>query len=145
MVKKIWLQCRRPKLYLLGLGRSPGEGNAIHSSILAWRIPWTKEPKELQSTGSQRVRYDWATNTHTHTHTHTKSQWGFDRQCQLLRHNWKIMDSLYLALSLYPPSSSPALHLHGWIQCKYTLYVRTRKGRAYYFWSQILRSFHGAF
>ena len=24
-----------------GLGRSPGEGNATHSSILAWRIPWT--------------------------------------------------------------------------------------------------------
>ena len=26
------------------LGRSPGEGNGIHSSILAWRIPWTEEP-----------------------------------------------------------------------------------------------------
>ena len=34
------------------LGRSPGEGNAIHSSILAWRIPWTEEPGELQSIGS---------------------------------------------------------------------------------------------
>ena len=28
-----------------GLGRSPGEGNATHSTILAWRIPWTEEPK----------------------------------------------------------------------------------------------------
>ena len=28
---------------------------AIHSSILAWRIPWTEEPGGLQSTGSQRV------------------------------------------------------------------------------------------
>ena len=27
-----------------GLGRSPEEGPAIHSSILAWRIPWTEEP-----------------------------------------------------------------------------------------------------
>ena len=27
-----------------------------HSSILAWRIPWTEEPGELQSMGSQRVR-----------------------------------------------------------------------------------------
>jgi len=26
------------------LGRSPGEGNGTHSSILAWRIPWTEEP-----------------------------------------------------------------------------------------------------
>ena len=29
------------------------EGMAIHSSILAWKIPWTEEPGELQSTGSQ--------------------------------------------------------------------------------------------
>ena len=27
-----------------GSGRSPGEGNATHSSILAWEIPWTEEP-----------------------------------------------------------------------------------------------------
>ena len=35
---------------------------AAHSSILAWRIPWTEEPGRLQSMGSQRVRYDWAAN-----------------------------------------------------------------------------------
>ena len=35
-----------------GLGRSPGE-MATHSSILAWRIPWTEEPGRLDSTGSQ--------------------------------------------------------------------------------------------
>ena len=29
-----------------------------HSSILAWRIPWTEEPGRLQSTGSQRVGHD---------------------------------------------------------------------------------------
>ena len=34
------------------------EGMATHSSILVWRIPWTEEPGELQSTGSQRVRHD---------------------------------------------------------------------------------------
>ena len=32
-----------------------------HSSILAWRIPWTEKPGGLQSTGSQRVGHDWAT------------------------------------------------------------------------------------
>ena len=32
-----------------------------HSSILAWRIPWTEEPGGLQSKGSQRVRHNWAT------------------------------------------------------------------------------------
>ena len=30
---------------------------ATHSSILAWRIPWTEEPGRLQSMGSQKVRY----------------------------------------------------------------------------------------
>ena len=31
---------------------------AIHSSTLAWKIPWTKEPVRLQSMGSQRVGHD---------------------------------------------------------------------------------------
>ena len=31
---------------------------ATHSSILAWRIPWTEEPGRLQSIGSQRVVHD---------------------------------------------------------------------------------------
>ena len=34
------------------------EGMATHSSILAWRIPWTQEPGGLQSVGSQRVEHD---------------------------------------------------------------------------------------
>ena len=34
------------------------EGTAIHSSILAWRIPWTEELGGLQSVGSQRVAHD---------------------------------------------------------------------------------------
>ena len=34
------------------------EGMVSHSSVLAWRIPWTEEPDGLQSMGSQRVRHD---------------------------------------------------------------------------------------
>ena len=41
------------------------EGMATHSSILAWRIPWTEEPGRLQFTGLQRVGHDRATNTFT--------------------------------------------------------------------------------
>ena len=33
---------------------------ATHSSILAWRIPWTEEPRGLQSMGSQRVGHDYS-------------------------------------------------------------------------------------
>ena len=41
-----------------GLKRSLEKGMAIHSSILAWRIPWTEKPYGLQFTGWQRVRRD---------------------------------------------------------------------------------------
>ena len=42
----------------LGWGDPWEKGMAIHASILAWRIPWTKEPGGLQSMGSQRVGHD---------------------------------------------------------------------------------------
>ena len=42
-----------------GSGRCPGvEEMATHSSLLAGITPWTEEPGRLQSTGSQRVKYD---------------------------------------------------------------------------------------
>ena len=41
-----------------GSGRSPEKEMAAHSSILAWRIPWTEEPGGLQSMGPQRVRHN---------------------------------------------------------------------------------------
>ena len=41
---------------------------ATHSSILAWRIPWTEESGELQSVELQRVGHNWVTNTHTNTY-----------------------------------------------------------------------------
>ena len=45
-----------------GLGRSLEKEMAIHSSTIAWKIPWTEEPGRLQSMGSQRVGLDWATS-----------------------------------------------------------------------------------
>ena len=44
----------------------PEKEMATHSSILAWRIPWTEEPGGLQFMGSQRVRHNWEM-AHTHT------------------------------------------------------------------------------
>ena len=46
-----------------GSGRSLEKGMATHSSILAWRIPWTEELGGLQSMGLQRVKHNGATNT----------------------------------------------------------------------------------
>ena len=50
-------KCGRPSS-IPGLGRLLEEGMASHSSILAWRIPWTEEPGGLQSMGLQRVRHN---------------------------------------------------------------------------------------
>ena len=42
---------------------------APHSSILAWKIPWSEKPGRLQSTGPERARFAWATE-HTHKEAH---------------------------------------------------------------------------
>ena len=55
----------------LGWEDSLEEEMATHSSIFAWRIPWTEEPGRLQSTGLQESDTTECTHTHTHTHTHT--------------------------------------------------------------------------
>ena len=47
-----------------GLGRSPGGGQVIHSSILAWRIPQTEEPGRLQSMESQTEGHNWGNLAH---------------------------------------------------------------------------------
>ena len=41
-----------------GLGQSPGEEGGTHSSILAWRIPWTEEPGGLEPTGSKTAGHN---------------------------------------------------------------------------------------
>ena len=53
----------------LGWENSLEENTATHSSILAWKIPWTEEPGELQSLESERLRCDRSDITHTHFYT----------------------------------------------------------------------------
>ena len=50
-VQETWVQS-------LGQEGPLQKGMAIHSRILAWRIPWTEEPGGLQSMASQRVRHN---------------------------------------------------------------------------------------
>ena len=47
----------------LGQEDSPEKGMATHSSILAWRIPWTEESDGLQSMGSKRVGHNGVAHT----------------------------------------------------------------------------------
>ena len=55
-----WRICLQSRRWIQSLGQEgpPKKRMAIHSSILAWRIPWTEEPSGLQSMGLQRVRQD---------------------------------------------------------------------------------------
>ena len=48
------------------LGRSPEKEMATHSSIPAWKTPWTEEPGGQQSMGLHRVRHDCNDLAHTH-------------------------------------------------------------------------------
>ena len=88
-------------VWSLGQEDSLKKKMATHSSILAWKIPWTEEPDGLQSTGSQRVGHDWETSLHF-----TKSNdWyrvgkalGWWRQ--RLRHHtlWRLQGSIFSCL-----------------------------------------------
>ena len=51
-----------PWVWYLGWEDPLEKKMATPSSVLAWRIPWTEEPGRLQSTGSQRVKHEWATS-----------------------------------------------------------------------------------
>ena len=54
VMQETWVQS-------LGLEDSLQKGMATHSSILAWKIPWTEDPGGLQFMGSQRVGHDLVT------------------------------------------------------------------------------------
>ena len=59
------------------------EEMATHSSILAWRTPWTEKPSGLQSTGLQRVRV----STHTGAGSYDNSVFNFLRNHQIILHS----------------------------------------------------------
>ena len=65
MIKNLFAM-QEIQVWFLGREDPLEKGMATHSSILAWRIPWTEEPGRLQSTGLQTVGHDWMTNTYRH-------------------------------------------------------------------------------
>ena len=102
-MQETWLQS-------LGQGDPLEKGMETHSSILAWRIPWTKEPGRLQSMGSQRVGHDWATNITTNNYL--AKVWGLlfkilkisPLYCFIIYDRWEILklfiDTNYIELIL---------------------------------------------
>ena len=67
---------RQEHLMLLEKQRSTQKRTmALHSSTLAWKIPWTEEPGGLQSMGLLRVRHDWATSLSLFIFMHWRRKW----------------------------------------------------------------------
>ena len=67
LVVKNPLPVQEGSVLSLGWEEPLEEGMATHSSILAWRIPWTEEPGGQQSTGSQRDTTEATARTHAGT------------------------------------------------------------------------------
>ena len=68
-IGEMWLWARGRQRLLqtpesLGWEGPLEKGMATHSSVLAWKIPWTEDPGGLQSMVSERVNHDWVTNPH---------------------------------------------------------------------------------
>ena len=84
---------------------------ATHSSILAWKIPWTEEPGRLHSTGSQRVGHDWVTSL---THSLFKGR-GLGRERKLdWNFSWELPIMYFLNLRLWRLDSSHLMP-HWWL------------------------------
>ena len=81
-----------PETWVRSLGQEdPLEKEmATYSSILAWTIPWTEEPGELQSTGSQRVGHDWVSSLSLHPQGWGLSYSLLSPQYPVTKTNWLI-------------------------------------------------------
>ena len=67
---------------------------ATHSSILAWRIPWTEEPGGLQPMGSQRVRHDRNDLARTHAQYFTHNLMEIPENQKIFRIHLKVKADL---------------------------------------------------
>ena len=60
----------------------------IHSSTIAWRIPWTEKPGGLQSIGSQKAGHDWSDLASMHGVRRKNPEWDWNNYC---RNQWKCL------------------------------------------------------
>ena len=89
---------------------------ATHSSILAWKIPWTEEPGGVQSMGLQRVRHDWSDSKHR---THT--QWELNH-----KESWALKNWCFWTAVLEKTLESP-------LDCKEIQPVHSKKNQSWIF------------
>ena len=74
---------------------------ATHSNTLAWKIPWTEDPRRLQSMGSQRVRHDLATKQ---THIHAKYHVLVLNKCTCLQFFFSISNRVSIRRRQWQPT-----------------------------------------
>ena len=100
----------------LGQVDSLEEGMAIHSIILAWKIPWTEQPGGLQSIKLQRVGHDWVTK---HKGTQTKLDASMEGEpisvaplgMKIMNSVLKMKDCCLLSLKKYLTSQITAVEV----------------------------------
>ena len=114
-LSSVCLQCRRTG-FNSWVGKIPLEKEmAIHSSTLAWKIPWTEEPDRLQSMGLQRVGHDRPTSLHF-TLSFNRKQLHIGGCCLAL--SWYGDNSSFLAFYITSPPGHPYIVTMEWIaQC----------------------------
>ena len=112
VMQETWVQS-------LGQEDPPEKWMATHSSIMAWRIPWTEEPGELQFMGLQRVRHDWTTNKHTQMSIYTffpknLCEWKFELEIFLKNTSYCFSSVIKSCPTLCDPTdlSIPGLPVH---------------------------------
>ena len=86
VVKNLPADSRDTETWVRSLGREDAleEEMLTHSRVLAWRVPWTGEPGELQSMGSQRVGHDWS------GWAHVKTLKNSNENHSLLSYKWRL-------------------------------------------------------
>ena len=95
---------------------------ATHSSILAWRIPWTEKPSRLQPMGSQRAGHDWATFTFLSCKTIGQhgpccgayTRWKTDPPFPFRALSWCVLGEMCLKEVLYSDERKGFLGRVGW-------------------------------
>ena len=98
---------------------------AKHSSIFAWKVPWTEAPGVLQSIGSQRVGHDWMTNTFT-------SQSYFQMLLKII-HHYSLFFPLILLSWTYFKHTTNCLGLLTKTFCFYKLWLLKNDGTFSFF------------
>ena len=83
MVKRARLPMQEMWVQSLGQEDPLEQDMATHSSVLAWRIPWTEEPGGLQSMGSQRLGHDLGTKQ-LEVRIKQSCPWSISHQMQLI-------------------------------------------------------------